>query len=82
MLCKVVALVGITKIAADGLNPMSHPAADETVQVGIPYTIEWSAGTPGPVFICIYEGADGALENVTGQYSVTRQDMEDSTQTD
>ena len=67
MLWVVGAFLGFTRVAADGLNPMSHPKADEAVPVGVPYTIEWSPGTPGPVSICVYDGDAGPVQNITSQ---------------
>ena len=60
--------IGFTKVSADGLNPMSHPKADEVVPVESPYTIEWTPGTEGSVSICIFDGENGPVQNVTSQY--------------
>ena len=59
--------IAITQVIADGHNPISQPAANSIVPTGVLYTIKWSPGTPGPVFIALLTNTDGS--NITSEYS-------------
>ena len=50
-----VICVLLQNVLADGHNPMSAPAAGDTIVTGQRYTIKWSPGTSGAVYINLYD---------------------------
>lgn len=58
-----------TIVSADGNNPMSSPAAGELIPVGIPFTITWTPGTPGPVKIVLQDNSEDITPNITCKYN-------------
>lgn len=53
-----------TGVSADGLNPQSHPAAGEIIEVGKPYTIVWTPGTTGNVSIVLKANSDWTAQTI------------------
>jgi len=63
----LVICAAVGSVVADGLNPISKPAAGQTVPVGQPINIKWSPGTPGPVYIKLLVNSNAQMGNITSR---------------
>jgi hypothetical protein len=52
-LLAVAICIAVTRVVADGNNPMSAPAAGQVVTVAVLFDTVWIPGTPGPVNITL-----------------------------